>query len=66
MVVYHLKCKECQANYISQSKKICNIRKEDHKTDEKSHVYEHHNTTGHEILERADSTRKLEPKLIKK
>ena len=42
---------------------------EDHKTDDKSHVYEHHHTTGHEIdfdnveiLDRADSIRKLELK----
>ena len=41
----------------------------DHKSDEKSHVYEHHTKTGHEIdfenveiLDRADTIRKLELK----
>jgi hypothetical protein len=69
MVVYHLKCKNCPANYIGQSKRICNIRMADHKNDAKSHVYEHHIKTGHvidfdnvEILDRADTLRKLELK----
>jgi hypothetical protein len=69
MVVYHLKCKDCEANYIGQSKRICNIRMKDHETDDKSHVYEHHHMTGHEkdfenveILDRADTIKKLELK----
>ena len=30
MVVYHLKCKNCDADYIGQSKRICNIRMDEH------------------------------------
>jgi hypothetical protein len=69
MVVYHLKCKNCKANYIGQTKRICDVRMKDHQTDKNSHVYEHHNIPGHEIdfenveiLDRADTTRKLEYK----
>jgi hypothetical protein len=69
MVVYHLKCKNCKADYIGQTKRICNMRMKDHQTDKNSHVHEHHNISGHEIdfenveiLDRADTTRKLEYK----
>jgi hypothetical protein len=69
MVVYHLKCKNCPAHYIGQSKRICNVRMKDHENDEKSHVFEHHNLQGHEIdfenveiLDRADTIKKLELK----
>jgi hypothetical protein len=69
MVVYHLKCKNCTANYVGQTKRICDVRMNDHQTDKNSHVYEHHNIDGHEIdfenveiLDRADTIRKLEYK----
>jgi hypothetical protein len=69
MVVYHLKCKNCKADYIGQTKRICDVRMKDHQTDKNSHVYEHHNIPGHEIdfenveiLDRADTIRKLEYK----
>ena len=75
MVVYHLKCKNCDANYIGQTKRICNIRMDDHQKPsknnkkDKSHVYEHHILPDHEIdfdnveiLDRADSVKKLELK----
>ncbi len=44
MVVYHLKCKNCDADYIGQSKRICNIRMDEHQKPTKnktnpSHVY---------------------------
>jgi hypothetical protein len=44
MVVYKLKCltEGCDASYIGESKRICNVRMEDHESDPKSHVYEHH------------------------
>ena len=67
-VVYHLKCKNCEANYIGMSKRIWSHRMDEHeKTDHASHVYEHHHLEGHEIdfdnveiLDRADSLKKLE------
>jgi hypothetical protein len=71
MVVYKLKCltEGCDASYIGESKRICNIRMEDHESDPKSHVYEHHHLPGHEIdfagveiLDRANTIKKLELK----
>jgi hypothetical protein len=66
MVVYHLKCKNCKADYIGQTKRICDVRMKDHQTDKNSHVYEHHNIPGHEIdfetveiLDSAGTIRKL-------
>ena len=49
MVVYKLKCltEGCDASYIGESKRICNVRMEDHESDPKSHVYEHHKLPGH-------------------
>jgi hypothetical protein len=69
MVVYHLKCKNCKADYIGQTKRICDVRMKDHQTDKNSHVFEHHNIPRHEIdfenveiLDCADTVRKLEYK----
>jgi hypothetical protein len=71
MVVYKLKCltEGCDVSYIGQSKRICNVRMEDHESDPKSHVYEHHKLPGHEIdfanveiLDRASTIKKLELK----
>ena len=68
MVVYHLKCKNCDANYIGQTKRTCNIRMDDHQKPsknnkkDKSHVNEHHILRNVEILDRADSVKKLELK----
>ena len=69
-VIYHLKCKNCPADYIGMSKRIWSHRREEHeKTDHSSHVFEHHHLEGHEIdfdnveiIDRADSLRKLEYK----
>ena len=65
-VVYHLKCKNCDASYVGQTVRICNIRMNDHKTTKESHVCEHNNIPGHEIdfenvviLDRADKSLKL-------
>ncbi len=56
---------------VGQTKRICDARMKDHQTDKNSHVYEHHNIPGHEIdfenveiLNRADTIRKLEYKEI--
>jgi hypothetical protein len=64
MGVYHLKCKNCNADYIGQTRRM-----KDHQTDKNSHVFEHHNIPGLEIdfenveiLDRADTVRKLEYK----
>jgi hypothetical protein len=71
MVVYHLKCENCKAYYIGQTKRICDVRMEDHQTDKNSRVYEHHNLPDHEIdfnnveiVDRADTIKKLEYKEI--
>ena len=69
-IIYHLKCKNCEVDYIGISKRIWTHRMNEHeKTDENSHVYEHHHEDGHEIdfenveiLDRADSLKKLEYK----
>ena len=34
--------KGCDASYIGESKRICNIRMENHANDPKSHVHESH------------------------
>jgi hypothetical protein len=71
MVVYKLKCltEGCDASYIGESKRICNVRMEDHESDPKSHVYEHHKLSGHEIdfvnveiLDRANTIKKVRTK----
>ena len=69
VTVYHLKCKNCKADYIGQTRRICDVRMNDHQNDKNSHVFEHHNIPGHEIdfenveiLDRADTVRKLEYK----
>ena len=68
-VIYHLKCKNCENDYIGLSTRIWSHRRREHETDKKSHVYQHHIQPGHEIdfdnveiLDRADSERKLEYK----
>jgi hypothetical protein len=67
MVVYKLNCltEGCDASYIGESKRICNIRMEDHANYPKSHVHEHHKLPGHkmdfenvEILDGANTTKK--------
>ena len=32
-----------------ETKRICDVRMNDHQTDKNSHVYEHHSKPGHEI-----------------
>ena len=67
MVVYHLKCKNCEVGFIGQTKRICDVFMNDHQSDKNSHVFEHHNIPRHEIdfenieiSDRADTVRKLE------
>ena len=66
-VVYQLKCNNCDASYIGKSKRICNLRLEEHGgRDKESHVYQHKINEGHEIdfegvkiLDRASNDDKL-------
>jgi hypothetical protein len=66
-VVYHLKCKTCNEDYIGKTIRICNTRLIEHEiTQKSSHVHQHHIQPGHEIdfdnviiLDRADNDLKL-------
>jgi len=69
LVVYHIKCLSCDANYIGKSKRICDIRFNEHKNDKNSSIYKHHIDTGHlfdydniSILDRASNDLKLQYK----
>ena len=79
LVVYHIKCSECQADYIGKTERILAHRILEHQSPKKdkktgnyiSAVYEHHKLTGHKIdyddvkiLDRADSDPKLKVKEI--
>ena len=68
-VVYHLKCKNCQDSYIGMTTRTCSTRMEEHKKDNKSHVFQHNVLEGHEIdfdnvqiLDRANTELKLQYK----
>jgi hypothetical protein len=43
MIVYHLKCKNCEVGFIGQTKRICDVFMNDHQSDKNSHAFEHHN-----------------------
>ena len=67
--VYHLKCKNCQDSYIGMTTRTCSTRMEEHKKDNKSHVFQHNVLEGHEIdfdnvqiLDRANTELKLQYK----
>ena len=48
-VVYHLKCKNCNDNYVGMTTRICDIRMKEHNTIDTSHVYQRNIFDGHEI-----------------
>ena len=48
-VVYHYKCKNCDASYIGMTSRILENRENEHKTNANSHVYQHKNLDNHEI-----------------
>ena len=66
-VIYHIKCNECDADYIGKSIRICNIRMNEHDNNKsKSNAHIHELETGHkmnfddiEILDRASNDLKL-------
>ena len=56
LVVYHIKCSECSADYIGKTERILAYRIKEHQSPKKdkkgnylSSVYEHHKITGHKI-----------------
>ena len=67
MVVYNIKCVACNAQYIGKTKRILKLRLDEHKTKPESACTSHENSNpGHhmnyddvEILDSADSDRKL-------
>jgi GIY-YIG catalytic domain-containing protein len=71
LVVYHVKCKDCGADYIGKTERILSRRLKEHKESKSSTLFQHAASTGHEIdydnveiLDRADSDRKLQVKEI--
>ena len=69
LVVYHIKCKDCDNDYIGKSEQILSNRIEQHLTDKNSHVFQHIKEEKHrmdfeniEILDRASNDRKLQYK----
>jgi hypothetical protein len=78
LVVYHIKCSECHADYIGKTERILSYRIKEHQSSKKdkkgnyaSALYEHHKLTNHKIdfdgikiLDRADSDPKLKIKEI--
>ena len=70
LVVYHIKCKNCTANYIGKTERILSIRINEHRTLKSSACHEHmQKHPGHimdfenvEILDSASSDLKLKVK----
>ena len=69
-VVYHLKCLNCDEEYIGKTTRICSKRMSEHEhSDPSSHVYQHNIKVGHKIdfenvkiLDRASNDYKLQLK----
>ena len=68
-VIYHIKCMDCDEDYIGKSDRILNQRIKEHLTDKDSHVYQHIITQKHKmdfenimILDRASTALKLQYK----
>ena len=49
LVVYHIKCKDCDNDYIGKSEQILSNRIEQHLTDKNSHVFQHIKTEKHRM-----------------
>ena len=66
-VIYHIKCNDCNADYIGKSIRICNIRMKEHDNEKsKSNAKDHEIESGHKmdyddikILDRASNDLKL-------
>ena len=68
-VVYHVKCMDCDDDYIGKTTQILNERIHEHKTNKDSHIYQHMKSEKHridfaniKILDRASSDLKLQYK----
>jgi hypothetical protein len=66
LVVYNIKCKNCEANYIGKCKRILSYRISEHKKSSESSCCQHESSTGHtmdydniEIIDKADTDMKL-------
>ena len=69
LVVYHLKCMDCDADYIGKSERILNERVLEHLKDKESHVFQHIHNEKHrmdveniKILDRAGNDLRLQYK----
>jgi hypothetical protein len=69
LVVYHVKCNECDEDYIGMSIRILNQRVFEHNNDPDSHVLKHQKIKGHKmdfdnirILDKASNQLKLQYK----
>jgi hypothetical protein len=49
LVVYHIKCMDCDNDYIGKSEQILSNRIEQHLTDKNSHVFQRYHALGHYI-----------------
>ncbi len=49
MVVYRIKCKQCEADYIGKTERILYWRIQEHRKQKSSACHEHHLSTGHEM-----------------
>ncbi|CAF0999626.1 unnamed protein product [Brachionus calyciflorus] len=66
LVVYNIKCKNCEANYIGKCKRILSYRISEHKKSSESSCCQHESSTGHtmdydniEIIDKAGTDMKL-------
>ncbi|CAF0735031.1 unnamed protein product [Brachionus calyciflorus] len=66
LVVYNIKCKNCEANYIGKCKRILSYRISEHKKSSESSCCQHESNTRHtmdydniEIIDKADTDMKL-------
>ena len=75
LVLYHIKCKDCDADYIGKTERILHYRVREHKGESSSNVdsaiHQHHIQTQHKIdfdnikiIDRADNDIKLQYKEI--
>ena len=75
LVIYHIKCKDCQSDYIGKTERILHYRVREHKGEssnkEESAIHKHHLETKHaidfdnvKIIDRADNDFKLQYKEV--
>jgi hypothetical protein len=71
LVVYQIKCSNCEASYIGKTARILHLRIEEHRKSPSSCLFQHQLETNHTIdfdgtrvLDRADTDRKLQVKEV--